>query len=167
MTLEKVSDNTLLNFGEVELVTLSACNTGFGTATENKALNEAQERKMLEQNNGVEVDSLATFIELRGAKSVLATLWSVADESTSLLMSEFYRIKKENPNLSKSEAMQLAPTSNDFGANSNPAETVRAVEIQEVLNLDGSSQTKFKCDANAPFSHPFYWSPFILIGNWR
>ena len=45
---------------------------------------------VLEQNNGVEVDSLATFIELRGAKSVLATLWSVADESTSLLMIAFY-----------------------------------------------------------------------------
>ena len=28
-------------------------------------------------------------------------------------------------------------------------------------------QNDFKCDPNAPFSHPYFWSPFILIGNWR
>ncbi len=25
----------------------------------------------------------------------------------------------------------------------------------------------FKKDEKAPFGHPYYWSPFILIGNWR
>jgi CHAT domain-containing protein len=25
----------------------------------------------------------------------------------------------------------------------------------------------FKPDPNAPFAHPFYWSPFTLIGNWQ
>jgi CHAT domain-containing protein len=24
----------------------------------------------------------------------------------------------------------------------------------------------FKPDPNAPFAHPFYWAPFILMGNW-
>jgi len=28
-------------------------------------------------------------------------------------------------------------------------------------------QNDFKCDPNAPFSHPYFWSPFVLIGNWR
>jgi len=26
---------------------------------------------------------------------------------------------------------------------------------------------RVKADPNAPFAHPFYWSPFTLIGNWR
>ena len=24
----------------------------------------------------------------------------------------------------------------------------------------------FKTDPKAPFAHPFYWAPFILMGNW-
>ncbi len=108
LTLDQVSDNASLNFGGIELVTLSACNTGFGTTIENRLQIKPEERKQLEQNNGIEVDSLATFIEQRSAKAVLASLWSVADESTSLLMSEFYRLKKENPKLTKAEAMQKA-----------------------------------------------------------
>ncbi len=166
LTLEKVSDDTALNFGDVELVTLSACNTGFGTTVENKAATKEQERKLLEENNGAEVDSLATFIELRGAKAVLASLWAVADESTQLLMSEFYRLRKENPKLTKAEAMQIAQQAMISGKLKSSGNS-SGCRNSEVVNLDGSSQTKFKCDANAPFSHPFYWSPFVLIGNWR
>ena len=25
----------------------------------------------------------------------------------------------------------------------------------------------FKPDPKVPFAHPYYWAPFILIGNWR
>jgi CHAT domain-containing protein len=31
----------------------------------------------------------------------------------------------------------------------------------------GAKKDEFKCDPNAPFSHPYFWSPFVLIGNWR
>lgn len=31
----------------------------------------------------------------------------------------------------------------------------------------GPKKDEFKCDPNAPFSHPYFWSPFVLIGNWR
>jgi CHAT domain-containing protein len=33
--------------------------------------------------------------------------------------------------------------------------------------ISGPQETQFKCDPNAPFSHPYFWSPFVLIGNWR
>ena len=165
LTLEKVSDDTLLNFGDVELVTLSACNTGFGTALENKATSKEQERKQLEANNGAEVDSLATFIELRGAKAVLASLWSVADESTQMLMSEFYRLRKENPQMTKAEAMQQAQRSMIEGKLKSSGKQTGC--RSEIINLDGTQQTAFKCDTNAPFAHPYFWSPFVLIGNWR
>ena len=162
LTLEKVSDDTALNFGDVELVTLSACNTGFGTAVENTAASREQERKLLEANNGVEVDSLATFIELRGAKAVLASLWAVADESTQMLMSEFYRLRKENPKLTKAEAMQraqIAMIEGKLKPGTNQTKN-RDVGVFKV-------QPSFKIDENAPFAHPYYWSPFVLIGNWR
>jgi len=37
----------------------------------------------------------------------------------------------------------------------------------EVVNLNGKQQTDFKCNSAAPFAHPYFWSPFVLIGNWR
>ncbi len=42
-----------------------------------------------------------------GARSTLATLWSVNDEATSLLMGEFYDALK-NPTITKAEALRLA-----------------------------------------------------------
>jgi CHAT domain-containing protein len=42
-----------------------------------------------------------------GARSAIASLWFVNDESTALLISEFYRQLK-NVNLSKAQALQLA-----------------------------------------------------------
>jgi CHAT domain-containing protein len=26
---------------------------------------------------------------------------------------------------------------------------------------------RFTPDLQAPYAHPFYWAPFLLIGNWR
>lgn len=166
LTLDKVSDNTNLNFDEVELVTLSACNTGFGTAVGNVSANREQEKLVLEQNKGAEVDSLATFIELRGAKSVLATLWAVADESTSIWMSEFYRQKKDKPEMTKSDALQTAQLKLIQGKyTTSEAKENRGTAV---FSIGGNRKLPaFKKDENAPFAHPFYWSPFVLIGNWR
>lgn len=146
LTLEQISNSPQMRFGNVELVTLSACNTAFGS-----------------DSTGKEVDSLATFIELRGAKAIIATLWSVSDDSTQLLMSEFYRLHKENPTLTKAKAMQKAQIEMVEGKlKSNGKGAGCRAEI-----IGQKNGTSFKCDANAPYSHPFYWSPFVLIGNWR
>ncbi len=96
----------------VELLTLSACQTAVGD--ERAALGLA----------GVALSS--------GARSALATLWSVNDESTALLITDFYtRLVKSGE--SKADALRDAQ-----------------------LSLLG----------NPTFSHPAFWAPFILIGNW-
>ncbi len=43
-----------------------------------------------------------------GAKAVITTLRSVADESTQILLSEFYRIRTENLKITKSAAIRPA-----------------------------------------------------------
>ena len=146
LTLEQIADSPEMTFEDVELVTLSACNTAFG-----------------DDSNGKEVDSLATFIEMRGAKAVMATLWAVADESTQLLMSEFYRQRQANPNLTKAEAMQKAQLAMIEGRIKSSGKTSGCRADLADPNATGA----FKCNANAPYSHPYYWSPFVLIGNWR
>lgn len=111
-----------------------------------------------------------------GAKSILATLWSVADESTQLLMSEFYRLYKENPRLTKAAALQLAqqemilgklqPTT---GSQAAGAEQDRTSErITTAGATDAASQPpSFPVEPKKSFAHPYYWAPFILIGNWK
>ena len=89
LSLEAISRSPGISFGGVELVTLSACNTAFGT-----------------NSTGREIDSLADIIQAKSGKAVLATLWSVSDESTSMLMSEFYRIRKDLPLTGKAGAIQ-------------------------------------------------------------
>jgi CHAT domain-containing protein/predicted negative regulator of RcsB-dependent stress response len=96
----------------IELLVLSACQTAFGD--KRAALGLA----------GVAVRS--------GARSTLATLWSVQDQSTADLMTRFY-VAFNQPDNSKAEALRQAQ-----------------------LSLLRSSQ----------YQHPYYWAPFVLVGNW-
>jgi CHAT domain-containing protein/Tfp pilus assembly protein PilF len=118
LTLDEIKNFPEFNLNDMELVTLSACNTGFTGGT------------------GAEIDSLATLFENRGAKATLSSLWEVSDDSTYRLMIEFYRIKKAKPGISKSEALR-------------------------------QSQIKLLNDKTVKYSHPYYWSSFVLVGNWR
>ena len=136
LTLETLSNSPSLNFDEVELVTLSACKTGITT-----------------EPDGKEFESLAGAIQAKGGRTVMATLWDVVDESTSLLMSNFYRIKKENPTLTKAEALQIAQKFMIEGDSKTP-------KIKP-------SRNGFMLDKKRPYSHPYYWSPFVIYGNWR
>lgn len=72
----------------IELLVLSACETA-----------EGDNRAAL---------GLAGIAVRSGARSTLATLWSVEDESTAKLMTEFYQQLKDNPELTKAEALQRA-----------------------------------------------------------
>ncbi|HUR96750.1 MAG TPA: tetratricopeptide repeat protein [Pyrinomonadaceae bacterium] len=148
LSLFEIGRDEALDFKDVELLTLSACQTGVSTG----------------DANGREVESLGMLAQKKGAKAVLATLWKVADESTSLFMTEFYRIKKANPTMNKAEAIRLAQKEMIDGKikSSGTSNGCRAETF-----AGGLKQNEFKCDPNAPFSHPYFWSPFVLIGNWR
>ena len=97
----------------IELLVLSACQTAKG---DNRA-----------------ALGLAGIAVRSGARSTLATLWSVQDKSTANLIAEFYRLLTQNV-VSKAEALRQAQ-----------------------LSLLNSPQYK----------HPYYWSGFVLVGNWR
>jgi CHAT domain-containing protein len=71
----------------LELLTLSACQTGVG-----------DDRAAL---------GLAGVAIKAGARSALATLWFINDEASATLVSEFYR-ELRNPKLSKAQALQHA-----------------------------------------------------------
>jgi CHAT domain-containing protein/tetratricopeptide (TPR) repeat protein len=156
-------------FDGVELLTLSACNTA--------ALQPGA--------NGREVDAFAELAQRLGANAVMATLWPVADSSTPWLMREFYQTRRSQA-LNKAEALrraQLALLNGMAGAKPLPATHGRAPGVQvlaenidgrdgdntraELIFADAQTAAPFKKAPGKPFSHPYYWAPFILIGNWR
>lgn len=96
----------------IELLVLSACQTA--TGDKRAALGMA----------GVAVRS--------GARSTLASLWSVNDFSTASLMIAFYR-ELGKPETTRAEALRRAQVT--------------------LLHQDS-------------YTSPYYWAPFVLLGNW-
>ena len=148
LTLDAISASTPL-FDKVELLTLSACNTATGSDAE-----------------GAEVEGFGVLAQKQGALAVLATLWEVADASTGQLMREFYRLREANPQWTKSEALRQAQLELLTGQTKVPETRTQRAEIVGG-GTASTSQPSFTADANAPFAHPYYWAPFILIGNWK
>jgi CHAT domain-containing protein len=128
-------------FSGVDLLTLSACSTAFTNRTE----------------DGREVDSFGTIAQRLGAKGVIASLWSVSDEATSRLMETMYRIRQAKPELGKSEALRQAQEQMAAGLLKPEA---AGAEDRGVFVLGGRASAK-------DWTHPYYWAPFILIGNWK
>ncbi len=96
----------------IELLVLSACQTAKGDAQATLGL------------AGLAIRS--------GARTTLATLWSVQDQSTADFMGTFYE--------------QL------FGQGQTRVEALRQAQLSL---LKGN------------YAHPYYWAPFVLVGNWQ
>ena len=142
---------TLRNLKDVHLVVLSACQTGLGGA----------------DGSGLEVTGMSSFFmgDRDRAKAVIASLWQVNDISTSLLMQQFYQ-NLATGKMSKVEALRQAQLAlirgNGTGSEGDDRRSV------------GDHRGNFKIEATSDgkpstitrnFSHPYYWAPFILIGN--
>ncbi len=84
------------------------------------------------RGDGREVESFGVLAQRNGAKSVVATLWSVADDSTSLLMREFYRLREQSPGMLKSEALREAQLALLRGSIRPPGHTIasRGVKVR-------------------------------------
>jgi CHAT domain-containing protein len=105
------------------------------------------------------MDSLGMVAQQKDAEAVLATLWDVNDASTSSIMSDFYARWVKEPAIGKAEALRQAQlailhASSPLAAHSA---TGRGVELAD---HDNASQA-------TAYAHPYYWAPFVLIGNYQ
>jgi CHAT domain-containing protein len=101
------------------LVMLSACETGLGR-----------------EKRGEGVMGLTRAFMYAGAPTVGVTLWSVADKSTSELMTDFYR--------------------SYLGRDASAATASSAMH-----------EARLRMIAGKRYSAPFYWAPFVLVGDWK
>jgi CHAT domain-containing protein len=92
------------------------------------------------EKRGEGVMGLTRAFMYAGAPTVGVSLWSVADKSTADLMTDFYK-------------RLLAPT----GATSSTGVSASAAMRDAQLAMI----------AGKKYSAPFYWAPFVLVGDWR
>ena len=128
-------------FKNVSLLALSACQTAVST----------------EANAGSEFDSMGQVAQKAGAKSVLASLWSVNDGSTARLMHAFYE-NKIAKGLSKIEALRQAQLAFlDGQIERDPAAEGDRAPTAEREGGPAAAATDW--------DHPYYWAAFLLMGN--
>ncbi|KAM3090823.1 CHAT domain-containing protein [Phormidesmis sp. 146-35] len=120
----------------VQLLVLSACRTALGDP-----------RAEL---------GFAGFAVQSGAQAAIASLWSVSDAGTLVLMSEFYRHLKTAP--IKADGLrqaQLDLLKKRVNLKTSVAMQARGVRLPS--ELEGFATTDL--------SHPYYWAAFTVIGN--
>ena len=134
-TAEAPGENGILQAWEVfesvrlgaDLVVLSACETALG-----------------KEQAGEGIIGLTRAFQFAGARSVVASLWSVGDESTAELMTRFYsNLAKGQP---KDEALRQAQLAFVTGP-------IVIGEGEDAVERD--------------LGRPFYWAAFQLYGDWR
>ena len=136
LNLEQLA-NLELDLPQVDLLVLSACETALG-------------------NKDAEF-GFAGLAMQAGVKSALASLWTINDAGTVVLMSEFYQQLKSTP--IKSEALRKAQLN----------------MLQQKVYVEGTQVKGSQVALNLPpdtaeaevqnFNHPFYWAGFTIIGN--
>ncbi|MBD2206595.1 tetratricopeptide repeat protein [Calothrix sp. FACHB-1219] len=135
---------------EIHLVVLSACETALGGSDQ----------------NGIEIQGMSAYFLRDKAKSVMASLWVVSDRSTAQLMQQFYSNLANSANsktrITKAEALRQAQLSLLNSNKSTGENTGNSRGIFELINPDISSRHE---NNTSGYSHPYYWAPFILIGN--
>jgi CHAT domain-containing protein len=128
---------------KANLVTLSACET---------ALVKGEGGDFPQ---GDDLVGLSRAFIHAGAPSVIASLWMVSDESTVELMRVFYQNLKS---MSKSEALRKAQL--DLMKSSIRLSVERS-------SRGGAQTTSYPKDMVIECFHPYFWAPFILLGDWR
>jgi CHAT domain-containing protein len=131
-------------FERLHLVVLSACQTALGG----------------ESLDGTEIAGVSSyFLGPNKAEAVLASLWRVDDTGTSLLMQRFYQLLATGQ-LTKAEALQQAQLSLLKG------ETTLEARFKDLgIDRGGLVLENTSNSSPATLEHPYYWAPFILIGN--
>jgi CHAT domain-containing protein len=114
------------------MVTLSACETG-----------------MIKYGNTDEFTGLPSGFIFAGSPSVIASLWTVSDNSTSELMVKLYEniIKKDMTRASSLREAQI--------------------DVKKLKKIENSQERMtliYKREKNISWEHPYYWAGFCCYG---
>lgn len=137
----------LLDFDKVNLLVLSACETGLGDITAEG------------------VFGLQRGFKKAGVKSMIMSLWKVDDKATRMLMTKFY--KELMSGKSKHESLlsaqkYLREYAVEITSDSNE-EMTAAQRRRNRINSDEASSAPETTKIEYPYRNPKYWAAFILL----
>jgi len=127
---------------KASLVVLSGCDTGLGKLS-----------------TGDELVGLTRAFIYAGTPSVMASLWKIDDSSTAQLMASFYKNLKT---MIKIEALRQAQLQLIRGEGRSDLLSRRGVG--GVGRLGEVAHVKTDSSGSVSTSHPYFWAPFILVG---
>ena len=101
-----------------------------------------------------------------GTPSVIVSLWKVDDSSTAALMGSFYKNLKS---MSKVEALRQAQLELIKGEARSQLLAKRGVggigKLGETPQLKSDSPNTVSVSISVSVSHPYFWAPFVLVGD--
>jgi CHAT domain-containing protein len=127
-----------LDLGQVDLVVLSACETGLGRVA-----------------GGEGVLGLQRAFHSAGAKTAVTSLWKVDDTATQLLMTEFYTNLWQKK-LGKLDALRRAQL-----------RMLREYDPKQMKFVSRGLHRPARESLGTERGSPFYWAGFVLSGDWR
>ena len=132
----------------LDLVVLSACQTGLGEIT------------------GEGVFGLQRGFKKAGADAVLMSLWKVDDDATRLLMSRFFSRLSEGA--SKHDALLDAQKYVREYEKEVPEDPQADMPFQTVQNMQAHDDGDFSVkQIIRPYESPYYWAAFVLLDGIR
>ena len=133
-----------LDLRGVDLVVLSACQTGLGEIA------------------GDGVFGLQRGFKKAGANTLLMSLWKVDDNATRLLMTQFY--KNLFAGKSKFESLRDAQKYvRDYEVNVETASDKQWKSLARQKKNQSKKQTSKKVKKIKKYKDPYYWAGFILL----
>ena len=130
---------------KANLVVLSGCETGLGKLS-----------------TGDELVGLTRAFIYAGTPSVVASLWNVEDSSTAALMASF---NKNLKTMTKVEALRQAQLELIRGQASSDLLARRGIGGIGKLGETPSAMHSAPSPVSVSTSHPYFWAPFILVGD--
>jgi CHAT domain-containing protein len=125
------------------VVVLSGCETGLGKLS-----------------SGDELVGLTRAFIYAGTPSVVASLWKVDDHSTAQLMSAFYKNLKT---MTKVDALRQAQVNMIRG--NGKSDLLARRGVGGIAKLGDRPPAASPSQDSISTSHPYFWSPFILVGD--
>lgn len=141
-----LGDGSTISLREIEkqwklpnmsLVVLSACETAIGGKL----------------GNGIEILGFGYQMQRIGSRASISSLWTIDDSGTQGFMNTFYHHVKQG----KSIADAIQQTQKAFITKKITPKTTQALRASGGRYIPNSTSDDF--------THPYYWAPFLLIGN--
>jgi CHAT domain-containing protein len=107
-----------------------------------------------------QLTSVPSLLIAAGAAAVIATFWHTDEMATLLVVSRFYDLWQDGSRRGPADALGQAQA----WLATSPASELRAAVSAAALETAAGRHLASCPDADLPFSHPWFWAPYFLLG---